>query len=318
MTASGATSNPAVSVVIPAYKAVPFLEKTLQSVMSQAWTDWECCVVDDGSPDHTAEIARGCAAVDSRIAVVSVPNGGVARARNTGLARAKGEFVIFLDADDLWIPETLSRLVKALQSDPQAPASHGIAAYIDGAGNPLWPGEGERWSRDRLRFFAGEGVGESGMDGPTTFEHFATQCPILSAGAVLIRRAALEKVGAWDVRFSTAADWELWVRLSRLGGFAFCNEVVLLYRKQAGSMSFNRKEMRRESAEVRRLIANSPANSQPQRDFALRAYKGFYQRLARIRFESAMKNLRSGTPVAAAKEFGAGVVNKLMALRGQP
>jgi GT2 family glycosyltransferase len=200
----------------------------------------------------------------------------------------------------------------------QNPAAHGIASYIDSKGDPWWPGEGERWSRERLYYKENEGVCCSPISGPTTFEHFAVHCPILSAGAVLIRRSALETVGGWNPSFSTAADWDLWVRLSRLGGFAFCNEVVLKYRKQAGSMSSNRKKTRREFAEVRRLITHSPQNTPEQRAYSLRAYRGFYSRLARTRWRTAFESLRRGAVMTATKDLAGGLVNGWMALRGAP
>jgi teichuronic acid biosynthesis glycosyltransferase TuaG len=99
-----------VSIVTPAYCAERFLERTLASVQAQSFADWECLVVDDASPDRTAEIAARAAARDSRIRLIrQATNQGTARARNAALAAASGRYVAFLDADDLWLPAKLER-----------------------------------------------------------------------------------------------------------------------------------------------------------------------------------------------------------------
>jgi len=101
---------PLVSVITPAFAAERFLPATLASVRAQSCTDWECLVVDDASPDRTAEIAAAAAAEDPRIKLIRQPsNRGVAAARNAALAAAQGRFVAFLDADDLWLPAKLER-----------------------------------------------------------------------------------------------------------------------------------------------------------------------------------------------------------------
>src|SRR6266481_2960226 len=96
--------QPLTSVVIPAYNAELFLERTLRSALRQTHSNLEVIVVDDGSTDKTRVIAEAAAAIDDRVRIISVPNGGVAKSRNIGIAEANGEFVAFLDADDLWHP----------------------------------------------------------------------------------------------------------------------------------------------------------------------------------------------------------------------
>ena len=101
-----------VSIIIPAYNAGAFLAETLQSVLVQTCTDWEILVIDDGSTDHTAEVASSFA--DSRLRLIRQPNAGVSRSRNKGLELAGGEYLLFLDADDLLTPEFLAIRVAAL------------------------------------------------------------------------------------------------------------------------------------------------------------------------------------------------------------
>ena len=102
------------SVIIPVYNIAPYVEECLQSMAVQTFADWEAVVVDDGSTDASAAIADSFAARDSRFRVVHRPNGGLAAARNTGLAAAGGDYVLFLDGDDTLAPAALERIQAAL------------------------------------------------------------------------------------------------------------------------------------------------------------------------------------------------------------
>src|SRR5262249_15019068 len=133
----GDRSVPEVSVVVPAYNAERTLRETLDSVLGQTLQDFEVLVVDDGSSDATAAVARD--AGDPRVRVLSVPNGGVARARNLGIQEANGDLIAFLDADDLWRPRKLERQVEALEARPRAGMSFTAALRIDADGDPLGP-----------------------------------------------------------------------------------------------------------------------------------------------------------------------------------
>lgn len=105
---------PLVSVIIPAYNAQAFLRATLDSVLAQTYDNLEIIVVDDGSKDETAAIAEAYAARDARIRLVVKPNGGVSSARNAGIAAARGDYVAFLDADDIWHPEKIAAQIEVL------------------------------------------------------------------------------------------------------------------------------------------------------------------------------------------------------------
>lgn len=109
-----AMNSPLVSIIIPAYCCAVWLEATVRSVIAQTLKDWEIILIDDGSKDSTAEVGRSLAAIDSRIRFHSRPNLGVTATRNEGAQMAKGRFLAFLDADDLWEPEFLELGIKAL------------------------------------------------------------------------------------------------------------------------------------------------------------------------------------------------------------
>ncbi|MCR9271088.1 MAG: glycosyltransferase family 2 protein [Hyphomonadaceae bacterium] len=97
-----------ISVIVPAYNAERFIARTLESILRQTHQNLEVLVVDDGSRDGTADIVRAYAKADHRVSLIQQPNGGVARARNTGIAKAKADLIAPCDADDLWSPEKLA------------------------------------------------------------------------------------------------------------------------------------------------------------------------------------------------------------------
>ena len=98
------------SIVIPVYNGAAHLEHAVRNLRGQSFADWEAVIVDDGSTDGTAEIADRLAAEDSRLRVCHQPNGGVSVARNRGLDAAKGDWIVWLDADDAWVDGALARL----------------------------------------------------------------------------------------------------------------------------------------------------------------------------------------------------------------
>lgn len=93
-------SNPLVSIIVPCYNQAQFLDEALQSVLAQTYTNWECIIVNDGSPDNTEELAEKWVSKDSRFIYLKKKNGGLSSARNTGLEVAKGDYIQFLDSDD--------------------------------------------------------------------------------------------------------------------------------------------------------------------------------------------------------------------------
>ena len=99
--------QPLISVVIPAYNAEQFLDETLESVLSQTYENWECIIVNDGSTDNTESVAKKWCEKDSRFRLTDKENGGLSSARNWGIKESKAEYIAFLDADDLYMPNFL-------------------------------------------------------------------------------------------------------------------------------------------------------------------------------------------------------------------
>src|SRR4051812_15947600 len=109
---------PLVSVIVPCFGQAHYLPEAVGSVLAQTFTDWECIIVDDGSPDDTAAVAARLAAGDDRIKIVRQENRGLPGARNAGIRAARGRYILPLDADDRLEPTMLEKTVAVLQSDP--------------------------------------------------------------------------------------------------------------------------------------------------------------------------------------------------------
>lgn len=232
-----------VKVVTAAYNAADFIGATIESVLAQTHTDWIHVVVDDGSTDATSAVAGRYAESEPRVRLLSVQNGGQARARNVGLAAPDGPFdaALFLDADDILRPNALARLIAALAEHPDAPAAHGRSACIDVAGRPI-PHEGrERLGRrrrgpsatalPRRRRFRYLHRAE-----PTSLAELSLANPISTPGQVLVRAAALPQ-RPFDADLVGAEDWQLWIDLAAATPLSFVDDVVIDYRRHGSNSS---------------------------------------------------------------------------------
>ncbi len=216
------SQTPIVSVIIPAYNAGATIGETLQSVLQQTLQNIEVIVIDDGSVDDTlAQIAT----LDSpRVKVFSGPNQGHSSARNRGLRQATGQFVSFIDADDLWTPDKLDRQILALQQNPTAGVAYSWTRCIDVAGQVIYNVPPQR--------FAGD-VWQALLLG-----NFLT-----SGSNILIRRSTVAAVGYFSTRLSKSEDWEYFLRLAQQTHFVVVPAYQILYRKIPGSASSKIDEM---------------------------------------------------------------------------
>lgn len=121
-----------VSVVVPFFNAARFFRETVESVIGQTYDDWELLLIDDGSTDASTQMARDWAAEHDRICYLEHPgheNRGASMTRNLGIKEARGEFIAFLDADDIWLPEKLERQVEIMSRHPEAAVVFGGTKY---------------------------------------------------------------------------------------------------------------------------------------------------------------------------------------------
>jgi glycosyltransferase involved in cell wall biosynthesis len=201
---------PTVSVVIPVYNARDVLRQTVDTVFAQTWQDWELMIVDDGSTDGSRESIRDCI---GRVRYVRQENGGVAKARNRGIAESKGRYIALLDHDDLWHPTKLEKQVAVLEQRSDIGMVITDVAHIDRDGRPMRIiGASYRPSERFARLFVRGYV-------PTP-------------SAAMIRRSVLERVGGFDEAFLSAGldDHELWTRIAEHDDIANIAEPLTYHR----------------------------------------------------------------------------------------
>ena len=216
---------PKVSIIIPTYNSENTVEETIASVQKQSLTDWELIIIDDGSQDDTVRVVRDIA--ESRIKLFVYENGGVSVARNRGLAQAQGEYIAFLDADDLWDSDKLALQIKALDSNPQAQVVYSWTNYIDERGKLLFPGPR----------FSYQG---------NVFKQLLQKNFLLNASNILVRRDVLKLVPGFDPDFTYAADWDFYLRLAKNFNFVLVPKYQTYYRQSANSMSTKIEDMRKQ------------------------------------------------------------------------
>lgn len=276
-----------VGIVVPAHEAGRFLAATLRSIEEQTLTDWVCVVIDDGSTDDTRAIATGFAERDARFRVRHEAQAGPCAARNLGLheLREQVEYLTFMDADDLWLPGTLQVLVTAARSDADAIGAHGLADFVDETGAPMLPGTFRAIGRARLGCRGGW-PRPCGPADPTGFEQVVTQSVLFPPGVMIASAAAYRAAGEFDESVRFAEDWDMVVRLTRLGHLAFVDDVVLWYRRHEHNLGSS-KQVPRAAANVRRKTFASPENSAEQRRIVRDAWRAAQVIDARNRLRAA-------------------------------
>lgn len=210
------------SIVIPAYNAAPFIAGTLDSVREQRFTDYEVLVTDDGSQDDTGQVVADYAARHPGfpLRLASQENRGIGGARNNGVFRATGEYIAFLDADDRWYPEKLSRVDRLLRSKPVMDVVYHDEVEIAADGK-----------RQMLRNRTLRG---------NCFEKLLFRGNCLSTSATCVRRELAQRIGGFSENpdFNSAEDYEFWLRLAKAGArFAHLGEVLGEYHRVEGCIT---------------------------------------------------------------------------------
>lgn len=313
---------PIASIVVPAFNAARTLPETLKSLLSQTFRDYEVIIVNDGSTDNTLEIARGFTD-DARVRIVTQPNRGLAGARNAGIAAARGKYVGFCDADDIWMPEKLETHVRHLEQSPDVGLSFSGSQLIDEASR-------------------GTGLAQRPKLRNVTTAHVLRRNPVGNGSAAVMSRQALEDI-AWRPWFEKSHDWvfdetfrqsediECWMRLLLTTDWRLEGVPGLLtgYRVASGGLS---AATDRQLASWERMIAKlrpynpaffarheQAARSYQYRYLARRAISSLDRRTA---WEMTTRSMACSShplfhePVKTATTFGAAVV--LMVLGQKP
>lgn len=232
--------SPHVSIIMPAYNVQEFVAESVASIAAQTHPSFELIVVEDGATDATADRLRHARASwqldPDRLIILHQPNAGAATARNRGAARARGAVLAFIDADDRWLPETLSRLVACLDAFPQSDIACPIYRRIDETGAVI--------------NYLGEPAGTqpAAPAAPRTFDAGETllAAPAESATGVLVRREAFAAAGGFDDGLASNNDVDCWLRILwlRKSTLVQCPCAVVEYRLRAAQITSDVRRMR--------------------------------------------------------------------------
>ncbi len=231
--ASEMAENPLVSVVMPIYGVERFVAEAVDSVLAQTFTDFEFIIVDDVSPDRSREICESYDDLRIRI-VVHEQNRGLAGARNTGIRHARGKYVAFLDSDDRWTPEKLTKHVAHLDSSPAVGVSFSRSVFMSEDGTVL-----NTYQMPKLT--------------DITAEHLLCRNPVGNGSAPVIRRETLADIAFesklygeyeeyyFDDTFRQSEDIECWIRVAALTNWKIegLTDALTEYRLNSGSLSSN-------------------------------------------------------------------------------
>jgi glycosyltransferase involved in cell wall biosynthesis len=211
---------PSISVIIPAYNAQNTIVETISSVLNQTFTDLEIIVIDDGSTDKTCEYVQ--AIDDKRIKLFAYENGGVAKARNRGISHVQGEYIAFLDHDDLWTPDKLEAQITALSKSLDAGVAYSWTVSMYSEEEPV------RYRQlDKVYF-------EGNVYAQLLLSNF-----IASGSNILVRTKAVKSIGDFDPTPISNEDLDFYIRLATKWNFVLIPKYQIIYRTTSISMSSN-------------------------------------------------------------------------------
>jgi glycosyltransferase involved in cell wall biosynthesis len=205
------------SVVITSYNYGLYIRESIDSVLSQTCDEYEIIIVDDGSKDNTKEIVSTYSS-DTRIKYFYQDNAGQPKAKNRGICESRGEFIAFLDADDIWMPSKLEKQL-ALFADPEVGVVYSRRQWIDPNG---------------VEISGNERMLQRGM----ILDHIFVDNFVCFSSSV-IRRSYLEQVGYFDESLPMGIDYDLWIRLASVCKFDFVDEPLVKYRTGHSNLSKN-------------------------------------------------------------------------------
>jgi len=263
--------SPLVSAVIPTHNRANAVCSAVESVLAQTYAPLETIVVDDGSTDDTQGVLRR---LGDRIRVICQENAGPASARNVGVLASRGEIISFLDSDDEWLPGKIERQVKLLEragSSVCCCVSNMELCFVDGRHHTSFDSA-------RIGSWHREGIWLNPA------EVLATRFLMFNQG-VAIRREAFEKAGGFDERLRVLEDYDLALRLSLYGPWAFVQEPLVVWKQRRDSVSYTLKDSPMSSEAWLRVLKKAFASALLAPEYASA------RRLARRQFRIARRML---------------------------
>lgn len=194
-----------VSVIIPTFNRAYVLRKAVESVLSQSYLDFEIIIVDDGSKDNTASVIEP---LKKHVRAFHISHSGVSKARNTGIEKARGEWISFLDSDDYWLSEKLKKQMSYLRKNPQYRVCHTDEIWIK---NGKRINQGKKHAKYEGWFFSP-----------------SLKLCLISPSTVVIHREVFDKAGKFDETFEFVEDYELWLRITSQYPIGFIGEKLVI------------------------------------------------------------------------------------------
>ncbi|SEG41180.1 glycosyltransferase family 2 protein [Vibrio hangzhouensis] len=228
--------QPFISIIIPNYNCLDFLPACLNSIDEQVGVEKEVIIIDDGSTDGSLEYIQELMNTRTDLILVRGHRVGPGAARNLGVEVATGDYLAFLDADDTWTADKLSKQVRFMAQHPEVSLSFTNYEHINSAQELIipcfdyWP-EFQQYVKNR------EDNGEYQRLIDATSILFKEN--IVGTSSVMCRRDAYLDVGGFDTTLPSASDWDLWLKLSEVGEVGFTSAIQMYYLMREGSVSSN-------------------------------------------------------------------------------
>ena len=208
-----------ISVVIPTFNREDLIKDAINTVLEQVYQNFEIIIIDDGSTDNTSEVVKSFD--DARIKYIYQENAGISKARNKGIEDASGEYIAFLDSDDLWHPEKLEKQVSVLDKDPDVDLLSNNSQYMTFQNDIIEIKKNYVKSQK-------ENISLILLDPDKVF----TGTPTL-----LVRKTIFEKVGLFDETVTFCEDWDLFFRIALVGKICHIPEILTYVRNHKGNIT---------------------------------------------------------------------------------
>ncbi|OOG51168.1 glycosyltransferase [Polaromonas sp. C04] len=234
-----------ISVVIPCFNADKYIEAAIRSVLAQEWPQLEIVVVDDGSSDNSSKLVRD---KFPEVVLLRQANQGVAVARNNGISHAKGDWIAFLDADDIWLPGKLHAQWATLKATP--------AARMTYTAWQVWSGLEPTPSPECLAALLNDADETDRWSGATgwVYSQLLLDCVVWTS-TVLAHRTVFKEVGQFDPTLRIGEDYDLWLRASRVTQILRVPRPYALYRMHSASITKSVPEKNYRNLVVDRALA---------------------------------------------------------------
>lgn len=211
--------QPLVSIIMPVYNTEQYLAETVASVLDQTYTNWELLLINDGSTDNSADVAKSFLG-DARITYLEHPNSRAAFTRNRGIMASRGDLIAFLDSDDVWDREKLAIQISQLQQHPEAGVAYTQREVVDAQGVPIPFGY-------RPKLYSGNVLNELYVDS------------FICTSSAIVRKAVFQKVGLFNDQYRVSEDWDFWLRAASCFPFIHNDKMLVKYRVHGTQVSRN-------------------------------------------------------------------------------